>query len=39
MNFDRLTNISRELTVDEINNPYDYDRNCHDKYGWVFKRK
>ena len=30
MNFDRLTNISKELTVGEINNPYD--RNCH-KYG------
>ena len=34
MNFDRLTNISRELTVGEINNPYDNDRNCH-KYGRV----
>ena len=24
MNFDRLTNISKELTVGEINNPYDF---------------
>ena len=26
MNFDRLTNISRKLTVGEINNSYDNDR-------------
>ena len=24
MNFDRLTNISKELTVGEINNPYEF---------------
>ena len=24
MNFDRLTKISTELTVGEINNPYDF---------------
>ena len=24
MNFDRLTNISKELTVGEINRPYDF---------------
>ena len=34
MNFHRLTNLSRELTVGEINNSYDNDRNCH-KFGRV----
>ena len=24
MNFDRLTNISKELTVGEMNNPYEF---------------